>query len=652
MSRLDYLLSCAMTYKDAAPTEAAQPETFADVEAAIRSHMDALLFEARECMAEPIEAPEAAYLHPVDVDTPEPGIVSSKTGVDVLRRRLPLPKVTYASRVLGRAAPPVDSAPTPRHTVPDAKDAITQGCQRDTVTLEETQVHALKELKAEEQRDKRRAVREEQKRAREAESPEEREARLAEAREKRRRKQEEKLEREELDSMQVPEVVEASAELADGAGSETAPEGAEQAEATSEETGAEATGEDGAQVIVDIEEVLEADAAAESDSHQLLPARQKGRPGRLRFFQSPVPFDRHLEALTFARPSLDLAPALLHGAPNPNVVMIQGPPGTGKTHTIVEMLKECEGRAIVCVSTNVGAANVYARCVQAELECSLVLAPSKMPPGAPLGSNSPCAKIVCCTVSGRNGPLLLHQQFDEVYLDEAGQCTEAHAWGLWRPEVRRIVMVGDVQQLPATVSEKSRNLGYDRSLMQRLTALRYPVRLLGTQRRMHPDIVSLPNRLMYDSRLHTEYNPPDRSSSDQTPAPYGVVDCDGEDKPVGTSYVNEREAKLAIELATQLATTFADVVIIAPYQAQCRYLLAQKSNFVVHTVDSFQGREADAVVLSVVRTQCAGFWSDSRRLNVALTRAKHCLRVVGAAGKWSGPLQEVYLDAVQRKCLQ
>ena len=68
----------------------------------------------------------------------------------------------------------------------------------------------------------------------------------------------------------------------------------------------------------------------------------------------------------------------------------------------------------------------------------------------------------------------------------------------------------------------------------------------------------------------------------------------------------------------------------------------------MHTVDSFQGREADAVVLSVVRTDTSGFWDDARRLTVALTRAKHILRVVGNCDLWKNELKLLFEDADRR----
>ena len=96
---------------------------------------------------------------------------------------------------------------------------------------------------------------------------------------------------------------------------------------------------------------------------------------------------------------------------------------------------------------------------------------------------------------------------------------------------------------------------------------------------------------------------------------------------------------------------YEHVVIITPYQGQTRALLAAGASH-VHTIDSFQGHEADAVIISTVRQKEIGFWSDKRRLSVALTRAKHCLRVVGAAHEWSSELSRLAADAETRGLLK
>ena len=106
--------------------------------------------------------------------------------------------------------------------------------------------------------------------------------------------------------------------------------------------------------------------------------------------------------------------------------------------------------------------------------------------------------------------------------------------------------------------------------------------------------------------------------------------------------MNIEEASKVIEVYQQLKKQFNDVIVISPYQAQCKLLKELDKKIEIHTVDSFQGREADAVILTTVRTSNIGFWHDYRRLNVAMTRAKHVLRIIGNSDAWNnGPLKEL-----------
>ena len=278
---------------------------------------------------------------------------------------------------------------------------------------------------------------------------------------------------------------------------------------------------------------------------------------------------------------------------------------------------------------------------------ALVLAPSKIPAHTPVIHQNPDSRIVCATISARTNLLLDTEEFAVIIVDEAAQCMEAWIWSLLRPEVHTLVMAGDIQQLPALTSTEGIDLSYGRSLMDRLmTELHYPSHFLATQRRMHPEIVKFVNSSFYDDRLETQYTPCSVSVN-----PYLVVRVDGVCEQLGTSYVNLREAQACRDIVSRLNEKFDSVVTITPYQGQARELLRLGVER-VHTVDSFQGQEADAIVLSMVRDEHIGFWSDPRRLNVALTRAKHCLRIVGNAHRWTGILNSLVEDARHRKRLR
>ena len=244
-------------------------------------------------------------------------------------------------------------------------------------------------------------------------------------------------------------------------------------------------------------------------------------------------------------------------------------------------------------------------------------------------SNDPAKRFVVATVSARSGPVLDGQVFQAVFLDEAAQTSEALVWGLLRPEVELLVLAGDTQQLPAMVSETGRPLLHDRSLMERLSLLNYDNTIhLTEQNRMAPELLAFPNAAFYDGRLTCGPHVPAHGTIEVHVVPEGR-----EEQGNGTSWANRAEAVAAAALAKD----DPDAVLISPYTAQCRLLLAQKTGRPVHTVDSFQGREADTIVLSIVRdgTEGLGFWMDPRRLNVALTRArKRLVLVVSGVEAW------------------
>jgi len=384
---------------------------------------------------------------------------------------------------------------------------------------------------------------------------------------------------------------------------------------------------------------------------QVLLPSQKRASSKMNYYECPIPHDRHLYALERCQLNENLSNVLLKNEVDEDTVfLIQGPPGTGKTSELLKRVQDVDAtkRVLLCATTNVGAADLYTRCVRMGLanECSLILPPDRIPKDTVLMSESPKQRIVCCTVSGRNGRFLENEEFEYVFLDEAGQCMEAYTWGLLRNSVEFFCMAGDIYQLPSQTSESGKVLKHDRSLMQRLLDNKYPCQSLTKQRRMHPEISQFPNHYFYEGKLQD-------SVSRDVNNPIAFINVKGmvtEDK---TSFCNKKEADVCIQCATQLLEEYSNVVIMSPYSAQCKLLLSQSSGIPVHTVDSFQGKEADAVVLSMVRDGSnMGFWSDPRRLTVALTRAKFKLVIVGYGSSWThAPLKDLYKDAVSRKYL-
>ena len=374
-------------------------------------------------------------------------------------------------------------------------------------------------------------------------------------------------------------------------------------------------------------ELCTADAELPDASLRAVQARPPQRQrGDCVFYEHPIHHHRHLSALCRARPHANLARALLHGEASDHLEIIQGPPGTGKTSALVGRVMHAAGRVLLCAPTNVGAANLYERCVAAGYgpECSLVLPPDRIPPGTAVQSNDPARRIVCSTISSRAGPVLDHHAFATVLVDEAAQCMEAWIWTLMRPEGERAVLAGDVHQLPAITSESGRALAHARSLMGRLASdLEYEnVTVLTVQNRMAPEILAFPNETFYGNCLVSGPHAPLRGSVEVH------LLAAARETSRATSCENETEVDFIARLLPDGPSSGA--VVLTPYAAQCRCFL--RKGIVAHTVDSFQGREADTVFLSCVRDGChgIGFWGEYQRVVVALTRARVRLVVVAS----------------------
>lgn len=587
------LLACTLTFRESPLRDTSVPQTFETVEQAIATHTGVLLHEARETMAVALESvPEQPYLHPVDVDTDEPGIVDKRETMSVLRPDLStMRRIDYKQSFI----------PSPQHeTVPDIK----------SIPMEEAVSAARKEfekkMKSEEKKaataQRRKEKEEEKKEARrlerQNESPEEREERLREARQKRAERKAQK-----------------EAESCASGNTKSQPPEASQANTKVQVIDEEALG--------NVEDV---------STFAMLKGLKttKRRPNQdEKFFAHPLPHHRHLYglhncSLSNASP---IARAVLQGVECEHVVIIDGPPGTGKTKALVDdvSVSSPDKRVLLVAPTNVGAVNLYQRCIEEGYgdECALCLPSSRIPVGTVVMSNDPCRRIVCATVSGRNGTHLAAQSFQHVALDEAAQCMEAWAWTLLRDDVERFVMAGDCMQLPALTSMSGQELAHDRSLMERmLTCLHYKnVRHLTIQHRMAPPLMQLVNSLFYNMTLTLGEFAPE----------HGCIELhrvNGKETKDGTSYRNDAESALIAQLLKN--ENVEECVVLTPYAAQCRSVLQHKTGVQVHTVDAYQGREQKIVFLSTVRdgTSGFGFWEERRRFVVALSRAREKLVVI------------------------
>lgn len=342
-----------------------------------------------------------------------------------------------------------------------------------------------------------------------------------------------------------------------------------------------------------------------------------------------------------------MAAALTRGADTGAVELVVGPPGTGKSVELLARARraaETGGRILVTAPTNLAVADLYRRYLSGDAAVPPMLVmraervPMKLTEDETKGRVDPedlCdSRVVFATAATVTLACMRRHTFDRVLVDEAGMLPEAACWCLVGPATERLVLCGDPAQLEGMVSDDGRALQFGRSLFRRLLDIgEIAPHHLDVQRRMHPDIAALTIDRFYGGRVRTEY------SYTHDPDACGVrvlrvLDCRPDQ--VGTSFQNQEEAATAVELAHKLQGTFATVVILCPYAAQAALCRDSAPEHVeVATVDSFQGREADAVVLSMVRTGREGFWSADERLCVALTRARHHLSILAGEG-WTG----------------
>ncbi len=265
------------------------------------------------------------------------------------------------------------------------------------------------------------------------------------------------------------------------------------------------------------------------------------------------------------------------------------------------------------------------------------------------------ATVVCATLTGLNAELLGERIFDLVVIDEAAQATEPTCW-IPLLRARRLVLAGDHCQLPPTVlSHEARKENFHVSLMERLHSLcgKTISRRLTTQYRMHEQIMQFSSDEFYESSLiaanavrhHRLADLSHVTASPLTEVALKFYDtagssCDEQAEAEGSSRENPGEANFVAQHVAALldaGVAAMEIAVITPYAAQARRLreLIPDTTVEIDTVDGFQGREKEAVVISLVRSNPQGelgFLTDTRRMNVALTRARRSLTVFGDSG--------------------
>ncbi len=264
------------------------------------------------------------------------------------------------------------------------------------------------------------------------------------------------------------------------------------------------------------------------------------------------------------------------------------------------------------------------------------------------------ASVVLCTCTGAGDPLLRDAEFDVAVIDEAAQATEPACWiPLFR--ARKALLAGDHCQLPPTVlsREAARN-GLATTLFERLQKRHADVIscMLTVQYRMHESIMRWSSDALYDGKLqahpsvsgHRLQDLADVENTPDTSRPLLFIDTAGcdleeEEEGRGDSRANPGEARVVrkhLESLSNAGIAEEQIAVITPYNAQVELLRDEISDrwpdVEIGSVDGFQGREKEAVIISLVRSnprRRVGFLSDDRRLNVAVTRARRHVAIVG-----------------------
>jgi senataxin len=268
------------------------------------------------------------------------------------------------------------------------------------------------------------------------------------------------------------------------------------------------------------------------------------------------------------------------------------------------------------------------------------------------------ADVICATLSGSGHEQLakMNVNFETVIIDEAAQSVELAALIPLKYGCQRCILVGDPNQLPPTVlSQAAAKFQYEESLFVRMQRNDpHSVYLLSIQYRMNPDISQFPSNKFYDGKL---LDGPDMGSITRREwhtsplfRPYCFFNVHGGEQEKGKrgiSLLNRAEVSVSLQIYDRLRQDFGHidfdgkVGIVTPYKEQLRELLRQfrsrygddiTNSVDFNTIDGFQGQEKDIIILSCVRAaqdSGVGFLKDVRRINVALTRAKSSLFILG-----------------------
>ena len=252
-------------------------------------------------------------------------------------------------------------------------------------------------------------------------------------------------------------------------------------------------------------------------------------------------------------------------------------------------------------------------------------------------------QVVTCTPVVSMHREVGKEKFDTLIFDEAGQTLEPMCW-IPIQKVKKVILVGDHLQLPPTVkSDEAAKKGLVMSLLEKLMPLESISEMLSIQYRMNEKIMQFPSNWFYENKLTAHEGNKHHQLDDNVIQFIDTAGTGYEEELLKSPYgiCNTQEANLVLTILESILLEYPteSIGIISPYKLQVQYIRDQlkekhinTSTIQVQTVDGFQGQEKDIIIISLVRSndkQEIGFLKDLRRMNVAITRARKKLIVIG-----------------------
>jgi len=271
------------------------------------------------------------------------------------------------------------------------------------------------------------------------------------------------------------------------------------------------------------------------------------------------------------------------------------------------------------------------------------------------------SQVICTTLIGVSNKHIEDMHFKTVIIDEASQALEPECWNAML-KAERVILAGDHKQLSPTVkSNEANELGLGETILDRMTPHIKFKSVLNMQYRMSESILAFSNKRHYDGLLSSHPSVANHKLGDlPSVTMIDTSGCGFEEmlSSKSRSLRNEGEYFIVREHILSLLDTYqtASIGLISPYADQIRYMSQEVAedeqlralDMTINTIDGFQGQERDAIIISLVRSNDAGiigFLSDERRLNVAMTRARKNLVIIGDVATLGS--HQLFLDLVE-----